>query len=93
VSDKIEGINRLMLLTIRNHCEHPKHDEQMEAFFRKFPSADREGDSPIIFVDPKYWWVSDNPKENAAKCCMVCSISEDIKRASDPSWRNESSRS
>jgi hypothetical protein len=35
----------------------------------------------IIVVDPRTWYVSDIPKDNAVRCCQVCSISEDIKRA------------
>lgn len=31
--------------------------------------------------DPKYWQISDNPKDNTVPCWQVCSISEDLIRA------------
>lgn len=60
-------------------CENPNHDEYIEAFSRKYPTAKRDAHYTIITVDPEHWWISDNQKKNTVKCCQVCSISEDIK--------------
>jgi hypothetical protein len=48
----------------------------------------------ILTVNPKTWYISpspkeNNPKEKYVKCCQICSLSEELKRASDPSRRNE----
>jgi hypothetical protein len=41
----------------------------------------------IIIVDPKYWYISDNPNDNTVPCCQVSSISENVKHASSPGER------
>jgi hypothetical protein len=66
-----------------HHCKHPNHDEYIEAFLRKYPTA--KGIVPIIIVDPEHWYISDDQKKNTVKCCYVCCISEDIKKARSPS--------
>jgi hypothetical protein len=43
-------------------CEHTMHEENMEPFLQKFPTANKEGPYPILTVDPKYWWISDDPE-------------------------------
>ena len=62
-------------------CEHPKHKEYLEAFLRKYPTANRDTHFPINMIDPEEWLISDNPKKNTVRCCQMCSISEDIPRA------------
>lgn len=54
----------------------------MKNFVRKYRSAKGRVPDTIIIVDPNYWYISDNLKDNTIPCCQVCSISEDIIRAS-----------
>ena len=71
-------------VTAGHHCEHPNHDEHIEAFLRKYHTAKGRMPDAIITVDPEHWYISDDQKKNTVKCCQLCSISEDIKRASSP---------
>jgi hypothetical protein len=64
-----------------NLCEHPKHEEYLEAFLKKYPTANKDAHLAINMVDPEEWLVSDNAKKNTVSCCQMCSISEDIARA------------
>jgi hypothetical protein len=64
-----------------HRCKHPNHNEYIEAFLRKFLTAKRDARYAIIKVDPEHWYISDD-QNVAIKCCQLCSISEDIKRAS-----------
>ena len=73
-------------------CENPKHKEHIKNFVKKYPSAKGRVSDTIIIVDPKFWYISDNPKDNTVPCCQVCSISEDIIRASSPDRRKEPNR-
>jgi hypothetical protein len=65
-------------------CEHPNHEQYYKAFLDKYPTASKHGGYwAIIDVDPEEWAKDlEHPQKNTAKCCQVCSISEDIKRAS-----------
>ena len=67
---------------MKNRCEHPQHKEYLEVFLKKYPTAKRDAHCAIITVYPEHWWISDDQKKNTAKCCQLCSISEDIKRTS-----------
>jgi len=67
---------------MKNRCQHLKHKEYLEAFLKRFPTANRDTDFAIMTVDPEHWYISDDQKKNTVKCCRLCSISEDIKRAS-----------
>jgi hypothetical protein len=69
-------------MTADHLCEHPNHNEYIEAFLRKFPTAKRDAQYEIVIVDLEHWYIPDDQKKNTVKCCQVCSISEDIKRAS-----------
>lgn len=64
-----------------NLCEHPKHEEYLEEFLKKYPTADKDVHFAINMVDPEEWLISDNAKKNTVRCCQMCSISEDIARA------------
>lgn len=72
-------------------CENPNHQEHLESFLRKYPTAKRDAKYAILTVNPEDWAISlDDPKKNRVKCCQVCSISEDILRAD--TWKNEHGR-
>ena len=60
-------------------CRNPRHKKHVKNFVRKYPTAKGRVQDTIITVDPKYWYISDNPKDNTARCCQVYSI-QDIKR-------------
>jgi len=64
-----------------DHCEHPNHEQYSEAFSAKYPTASKHwGYWAIINADPKVWAKDlEYPQKNTAKCCQVCSISEDIR--------------
>ena len=64
-----------------DYCEHPKHEEYLEAFLKKYPTAKKDTHFAINMVDPEEWLISDNTKQNTVRCCQMCSISEDIARA------------
>ena len=68
-------------------CENPRHKEHVKNFVKEFPTAKGRVPDTIITVDPKYWYISDISKDNTVPCCQVCSISEDIIRASNPERR------
>ena len=70
-------------------CENPRHKEHVKNFVRKYPTTKGRVLDTIIIVDPKYWYISDNQKDDTVPCCQVCSISEDIIRASSTDLRNE----
>jgi len=47
------------------------------------------GYGTIITVNPEDWARDlENPTKNTVKCCQMCSISEDIKRANNPIWKH-----
>jgi hypothetical protein len=75
------------------HCDNPRHEHHFKRFLRKYPTADKNGEFAIIAVNPEDCAISlEDPKVNRKECCRVCSISEDIIRASSPDWRNEPNR-
>lgn len=67
-----------------DHCEHPNHEQYFKAFLAKYPTASKHREYGIINdVDPEKWARDlEHPERNTAKCCQVCSISEDLKSAS-----------
>jgi hypothetical protein len=65
----------------KTDCGHPKHNEYLKAFLRKYPIANKDAHFLINMVDPEEWFISDDLKKNTAKCCQMCSINEDITRA------------
>jgi hypothetical protein len=67
--------------TLYLSCENPNHKEYVRNFVKKYPTAKGNVPDETIIVDPRYWYISDNPKENTTRCCRVCSIQEDINRA------------
>jgi hypothetical protein len=69
------SMGRYNLLT----CENPNHEEHIENFLRKYPTAKGRVLDTIIVVDPRTWYISDIPKDNTVRCYQVCNISEDIK--------------
>jgi hypothetical protein len=71
----------------KTDCGHPKHNEYLKAFLKKYPAANKDAHFSINMVDPEEWYISDDPKNNTAKCCQMCGINEDIARAS---YRNNS---
>lgn len=57
-------------MTADHHCcEHPNHDEYIEAFLRKYPTAKRNAHHTIITVDPEHWDISDDQKKS--NCQML----------------------
>ena len=62
-------------------CKNPNHKQDVKNFVKKYPTAKSNVPNTIIMIDPKYLYISDNPKENTTRCCRVCSIPEDIRRA------------
>ena len=72
-------------------CKNPRHKQHLKRFLKKYPTSDKNGEFPIITVNPEDWAISlEDPKTNTTECCQVCSISEDIISAS--SQRNEPDR-
>ena len=71
-------------------CENPRHKEHVKNFVKGFPTAKGRVPDTIIMVDPNNWYISDIPKFNTVPCSrQICSISEDIIRASNPERRKE----
>jgi hypothetical protein len=66
----------------KTDCEHPKHSEYLKAFLKRYPTSNKDAHFSINLVDPEEWYISDDSKKNTTKCCQMCSISEDIVRAS-----------
>jgi hypothetical protein len=72
-------------------CENPRHKEHVTNLIKKYPTAKGNVPKTLILVNPEDWAISlEDPKANTTECCQVCSISEDIIRAS--SRRNEPDR-
>ena len=67
---------------MQTDCEHPKHIEYLEAFLKKYPTANKDAHFSVNMVDLEEWYISDDSKKNTTKCCQMCSISEDIARVS-----------
>ncbi|MGB7662280.1 MAG: hypothetical protein WBL67_06050 [Nitrososphaeraceae archaeon] len=72
------------------NCENPNHKQHGKNFVKKYPTAKGNVLDTIIMVNPRFWDISDNPKENTTRCCQVCSIQDDIKRATNR--KNEPAR-
>jgi len=71
-------------------CQNPGHKEHLKNFIRKYPSAKDRVPDTIITVNPEDWAIDlEHPEKNTVKCCKMCSIQEDIKRARSPDRRNE----
>jgi hypothetical protein len=66
----------------KNYYQHPKHNEYLKAFLKKYPTANKDTQFSVNLVDPKEWYISDDSKKNTTRCCQMCSISEDIARSS-----------
>jgi hypothetical protein len=72
-------------------CANPRHKQHLKRFLKKYPTSDKNGEFPIITVNPEDWAISlEDPKTNTTECCQMCSISEDI--ISTSSQRNEPDR-
>lgn len=41
--------------TDTDRCEHPDHQEYLDAFLRKYPSAKRDAHYTILNADPEEW--------------------------------------
>ena len=65
----------------KDHCEHPNH-ENSDGLSKEVPDCKQGCSISINLVNLEEWWISDNLTENTVKCCKMCSISEDIARAS-----------
>ena len=65
---------------MHENCEHPKHNEYLKAFLKKYPTANKDAHFAVNLVDAAEWYASDDPKKNAVKCCQMCGISESIAR-------------
>ncbi len=48
---------------MQTDCEHPKHVEYLEAFLKKYPTADKDAHFNVNMVDPEEWYISDDPEE------------------------------
>lgn len=69
------------------------HNEHLKNFVKKYPTVKGRVPKATILVDPRDWAVSlEDPEVNTKECCRVCSISEDIIKASSPDRRNEPNR-
>ena len=66
---------------MNRYCQHPKHEEYLAAFLRKYPTANKDARFAVNMADPEEWEVSDDPKKNTSRCCQMCGISEGIARA------------
>jgi len=66
---------------MQTDCEHPKHNEYLKAFLKKYRTANRDAHFAVNLVDPAEWYVSDDPKKNTTKCCQMYGISESIARS------------
>ena len=67
-----------------HYCQHPNHEKYLKAFLKKYPIANKDAGFSINMVISEEWYISDDPKKNTTttRCCQMCSISEDIARAS-----------
>ena len=55
-----------------DHCEHLNHEQYVEAFLKKYPTAKRGAKYAIITVNPEDWAIDlENPKKNTVKCCQL----------------------
>ncbi|MGH9911950.1 MAG: hypothetical protein ACRD4J_02065 [Nitrososphaeraceae archaeon] len=63
-------------VTAGHHCEHPNHDEHIEAFLRKYHTAKGRMPDAIITVDPEHWYISDDQKKH----CQVLPALQHIRR-------------
>ena len=89
-SQLIRSVIQIVDMTTEKKCQHPNHEGYFEAFLEKHHTATREGGyGTIITVNPRTWYISHNPKENTVECRQICSLSEELKRASNPSRRIE----
>jgi hypothetical protein len=72
-------------------CENPRHKQHLEAFLKKYPTADKNANFAIIAVNPKEWWNADlsHPENNTAQCCQMCSIQEGINQTGSPDWTSQ----
>ena len=71
-------------------CENPRHKEHVKNFVKGFPTAKGRVPDTIIKVDPNNWYFQIFQNLilfHAAR--QICSISEDIIRASNPERRKE----
>jgi hypothetical protein len=56
------------------HCENPQHKQHLKRFLKKYPTADKNGEFPIITVNPEDWAIDlEHPEKNTVKCCQMCS--------------------
>ena len=58
----------------------PKHNEYLEVFLKKCPTADRNARFVVNLMDPEKCNVMDDSKKNTTRCCIMCSIPEDVAR-------------
>ena len=72
-------------------CENPRHKQHLRRFLKKYPTADKNGEFPIITVNPEDWAIDlEHPEKNTVSCCQMCSIQEDIERVSGTNWNASS---
>jgi hypothetical protein len=51
-------------------CENPRHKQHLKRFLKKYPTSDKNGEFPIITVNPEDWAISlEDPKTNTTECC------------------------
>ena len=72
-------------MKIDHRCQHPNHKNYLKAFLKKYPTANKDERFSVNMVVAEEWYISDDSSKNTVKCRQLCSISEDIKRASSPS--------
>ena len=74
-----------MMIRVRNqqlnhlmdrYCQHPKHEEYLAAFLRKYPTANKDARFAVNMADPEEWEVSDDPKKNTTSGCNVILLRE-----------------
>jgi hypothetical protein len=49
---------------LNNPCENPRRKEHIANFVKKFPTAKGRVPDTILIVDPRSYYVSENPKDN-----------------------------
>jgi hypothetical protein len=67
-----------------------RHKQHLKRFLKKYPMADKNGELPIITVNPEDWAIDlDHPERDTVQCCQMCSIQEDINQVTIPGWAGQ----
>jgi hypothetical protein len=66
-------------------CENPRHTQHLQRFLKRYPTADKNEEFPILTVNPEDWAIDlEHPEKNNVKYCQMCRIQEDIKNVTSP---------